>query len=182
MNKMFLIVGESGSGKDSLTNKVCKELNMKQVISYTTRPQRKDEGNTHIFIKPEEARDYINEYAAYTQIGEIEYFTTLKQLLSGEYQFYIIDPNGVKYLKDKVKNIKFVTIFIYVDRSTRLKRTRLRGDDEETIVQRFWAEYEQFKEFKNDVNFDYMINNYNFNTAYEILKQIIMIEDLGDNE
>lgn len=176
MNKMFLIVGRSSSGKDSLTNKLCQDLNLKQVISYATRPQRKNEGNTHIFIKSEGVEQYKNQFAAYTKIGDYEYFTTLEQILSGKYQFYVIDPNGVEFLKEKIKNIEFVTIYIHADEAICRERAKLRGDTEEDIDKRFNAERKQFEEFTQQIKYDYMVKNNVFDKAYQILKQIVLIE------
>ena len=47
---LMCILGESSSGKDPLVNQICKTSNLTQLISYTTRPQRKNEGATHIFV------------------------------------------------------------------------------------------------------------------------------------
>ena len=48
--KLFCVLGETASGKDTLTKKLCDETGMKQVISYTTRNRRDNEGDTHIFV------------------------------------------------------------------------------------------------------------------------------------
>ena len=86
---VFLIVGESGSGKDSLVNQLCINKCRKQVISYTTRPRRENEGDTHIFISPSDVSKYKNEMIAYTRIGNFEYFATLSQLYNSD--VYVID-------------------------------------------------------------------------------------------
>ena len=52
MNKehtLLLVLGRTASGKDSLVNKLCERTNLKSVTSYTTRPRRTNEGDTHIF-------------------------------------------------------------------------------------------------------------------------------------
>ena len=69
MHTVFLVVGESGSGKDSLVTKICNDLGYKQLISYATRPRRVNEGDTHIFITPDEVEKYRDQMIAYTQIG-----------------------------------------------------------------------------------------------------------------
>ena len=60
---IYVLIGESGSGKDTIAKELSK-LGYKQVISYTTRPPRYTGEDTHIFIPPEEVKNY--ELAAYT--------------------------------------------------------------------------------------------------------------------
>jgi guanylate kinase len=147
--------------------------------SYCTRPRRTDEGNTHIFIKPEEVNTYKNDFIAYTRIGEYEYFSTKKQLL--ESSVYIIDPLGVKYLKSKCNDIRFITIYINVPEAERLDRAlHIRKDNKEEVLKRFKAEKKQFDEFKLNAEFDYSICNNDLIKAYKILKNIIEIERVRD--
>ena len=51
---LLCILGKTASGKDLLVNKLCERSGLKQLISYTTRERRVDEGDTHIFISDEE--------------------------------------------------------------------------------------------------------------------------------
>lgn len=56
-----------------------------------------------------------NQICAYTKIGQYEYFATLSQLKQCD--LYIIDYDGIKSLKDKLKaiqeDIRLVTIYIH---------------------------------------------------------------------
>ena len=177
MKKIILLVGESASGKDSLAKRL-EQDGYKILKSYATRPKREGEGNTHIFIKPEEVLQYKNDMIAYTKIGEYEYFATYQQLYEND--IYIIDPQGVNYMKKKIKDIKPIIIYINVDKQTRIKRVRQRGDKEEVWQKRFVDELDQFTEFKKKANFDYGICNYDFDKAYKVLKFIINTELKGD--
>ena len=47
---LMLIMGRSGAGKDSLVNKLSERTNLTAITSYTTRPRRENEGNTHVFV------------------------------------------------------------------------------------------------------------------------------------
>jgi len=168
------LVGQSGSGKDSLAN-MLKYDGYKILKSYTTRPPRKNEVDTHIFIKPEEVEKYKKDMIAYTKIGNYSYFATKTQLLDSD--IYIIDPNGVKYLKEKCNDIKFITIFINVSEKERFDRSlHIRKDNIEEIKKRFKAEKKQFDEFKLNADFDYSICNYDLIKSYKILKYIIETE------
>ena len=71
---MILIIGRSGSGKDHLARELSKH-GLKQVLSYTTRPPRRPDEDTHIFIKPEESCNYKDKIAT-TEIAGCEYFAT----------------------------------------------------------------------------------------------------------
>ena len=57
MNKehvLICIMAESAAGKDKMADTLCQRNNWKQLISYTTRPRRTNEGDTHIFSSREE--------------------------------------------------------------------------------------------------------------------------------
>ena len=96
MHKLFCIVGRTGAGKDTITNAVADKFNLNVVKSYTTRPKRSVDEDTHIFIKPEDFELYQNDIVAYTEINNYKYFCTRQQLDDAD--FYIIDPNGIDYL------------------------------------------------------------------------------------
>ncbi len=177
LNKsIILLIAESGAGKDTIANKL-EEQGYKILKSYATRPQRPGEGNTHIFIKPDEVEQYKNQMIAYTKIGEYEYFSTKDQLLNSD--IYIIDPKGYKYLKNKIQNIKIIPIFINVKEQERynraLKRINFNEKERQKIEDRFISEYKQFQEFRKNEEF-YSVMNYDLNKAVKIVKYIIDIE------
>ena len=174
MKTVILLVGETCCGKDTIASMLEKD-GYKVLKSYTTRPNRTKEKDTHIFIKPEDIYQYKNNFIAYTKIGDYEYFSTKQQLFNSD--IYIIDPNGIKYLKSKINNIKFVVIYINVDEKERLKRAeQIRKDNKKEIVKRFMAEKHQFDEFKINAGFDYSVKNYDLEKSYRIIKNIILEE------
>ena len=178
MHTIFLVVGESGSGKDSLINMICNEIGLKQLKSYTTRPRRENEHDTHVFISPDDVEQYKNDIIAYTKIGAYEYFATKSQLNDAD--LYAIDYEGIKYLRDVMSNndnLRFVIIYINVPRKIREERaTTVRGDDQLTFYRRCFNEEVQFNEMLVKRDFDYMITNRNLNTSYHIFKQIVLEE------
>lgn len=182
MKKVFLIAGETGSGKDSLVSELCNETSLKQLISYSTRPRRDGEGNTHIFIANEEVEQYQDSIIAYTEINNYKYFSTVQQLYESD--LYVIDPSGIEYLKNKVDNadIKFITIYINVPFEVRKDRAiNIRKDSPKTFINRHQSESGQFLSFKAQAKFDYAISNTNFDKAYKIFKNIIETEMEDDN-
>ena len=194
---VFLIVGQTASGKDSLVNAMCKcykpiqipngevEGNKitfcgqryKQLISYTTRPRRDNEGDTHIFISPDEIDKYKNDIVAYTKIGEYEYFATKRQLYDCD--FHIIDYLGILILRGHNLNDEFRFVTIYINKPYEIRKERAlsnRKDNEEIFNLRNQNEAYQFSRMRQQSDFDYSINNINFDKSLQILKHIVEVE------
>lgn len=189
---IFLIVGQTASGKDSLVNAMCQidkppiqdmfgdiwfQGKYKQLISYTTRPKRKNEGDTHIFIQPNDVEQYKDQIIAYTKIGDYEYFATKDQLK--ECDFYIIDYMGIQTLRlHKLDNeFRFVTIYINTPYKIRKQRAlQNRKDNAKIFNTRNLKETPQFDDMRRMADFDYSISNIDFNKAFSIFKHIIETE------
>ena len=167
MHNLYLIVGRTASGKDSLTRAVAQKYNLKILSSYATRPKRPGETNEHVFISPEDVARYQDDIVAYTKIGDYEYFSTKQQLLESD--FYIIDPNGVKYMQNKIQDlpdIEMHIIYIAADYETRKYRALSNRKDEEKVFnKRCEAEEEQFIDFECSQTWNKRIENRNFQTA-----------------
>lgn len=159
MTPLFCVVGLSGSGKDAIVKEMCRLTGKKQVISYATRPRRINEGETHIFIRPEEVVQYQQNFAAYTEINNYQYFTTKSQLRNPEIMFYIIDPNGVQWLKENFNEREIYVVYVRVDPDTAKQRALTRGDLEETYDNRHKSEIGQFMDFITEKQYDSVIDN-----------------------
>lgn len=175
---VFLVIGRSGTGKDTLVNYMCQKYGLKKLKSYTTRPPRQNEEDTHIFISPEEVKKYQDDIIAYTKIGEFEYFATKSQLR--DINFYIIDPKGVQDLEN-IPNLKeefsFIKLFIYLPEKERKKRIALRGDSEEAFLKRQEGEKQQFDNFELQTDlFDYAICNMDLIEAQKEIEHIVQFE------
>ena len=179
MKKLFCVVGRTGTGKDSLVDLVCSSLGMKKVKSYTTRDRRPGEGaDSHVFIKPVEIDQFKGRMAAYTKIGEVEYFATVEQVLEGD--FYVIDPNGLDDFRERWDFNKFpmsiVVIYITVPKMTQLSRLLGRGDNAEKSNSRMLAENNQFGEFETKQRMDYTVVNSDLEQAVLGLQKIVLQE------
>lgn len=179
MKKLFCVVGRTGTGKDSLVDLVCSSLGMKKVKSYTTRERRPGEGDdSHVFIKPVEIDQFKGRMAAYTKIGEVEYFATIDQVLEGD--FYVIDPNGLDDFRERWDFNKFpmsiVVIYITVPKMTQLSRLLGRGDNAEKSNSRMLAENNQFGEFETKQRMDYTVVNSDLEQAVLGLQKIVLQE------
>ena len=111
--KLYCICGMTASGKDSLVNRLVNDYpdKLKTICSYTTRPKRDNEtdGKEHYFISKVEFNQLMkakpDNILAYTKICSkenpdgYEYMALDNELKTAN--VYIIDPKGVKYLKEK---------------------------------------------------------------------------------
>lgn len=179
---LMCIMGESSSGKDTLVNELCKRNNWTQLISYTTRQQRKNEGATHIFVDTDiyMSMKESNEIAAYTYINNNHYYSTIDQLYDSD--FYAIDPVGVTSLKAlNLPSIRIVTVYINVPEDIRKERALSRGDDINTYRSRCFSERQQFKDMKKNMDVDYVVPNIDFAKSYSVLKWICEVEGVWKN-
>ena len=167
----YLFIGRTCSGKDTLVRYLCEAYGMKQLISYTTRERREGEGDTHIFIKPEQKKEYKNIIAE-TKIGEYSYFATAEQL--EEADCYIIDPKGLDSLaqnKELMQKYDFVVMYLPVSEDEQRVRALKRKDNMDVFEKRIAAEAEQFDEFETKIEsesyresspFSYLVSLSNF--------------------
>ena len=81
---LYLIVGKSGSGKDTVINKVCELFNYTKVISYTTRPMRTPDENTHIFVTDKDF-NMAKDIVAYTRFNNYRYWATQEQCENNDF-------------------------------------------------------------------------------------------------
>jgi guanylate kinase len=180
---LLCILGRSASGKDTLVNRLCERTGLKQIISYTTRERRENEGNTHIFITNEQYNDLeqSGQIAAFTQIGKYKYCCTINQLYEND--IYVIDWEGVNSLRKlNLPNLRLVTVFINVPDDVREERAlKNRGDDKIKWRERNIAERDQFRNMLRNADFDYSVSNISFANAYSILKHISIVEGVWKN-
>lgn len=180
---LLCLMGRTASGKDTLANKLCERTGLKQIISYTTRERRVNEGDTHIFVSDEEykALEDSNQIATFTQIGPYKYCCTVEQLYQND--VYVIDPIGVQHLRElNVPNLRIVTIYINTPDEIRKERAlNQRRDDRLTFMKRDLDERAQFREMLRNADFDYAISNIDVAKAYSILRWIATVEGAWKN-
>lgn len=180
---LLCVLGRTASGKDSLVNKLCERTGLSAIISYTTRPRRENEGDTHIFTTKEtyEQMQAEGNVAAYTEIAGNLYWTTIDQLYTND--VYIIDYDGIKTLKAlNLPNLRLVSVFINTPDKIREERAlNMRKDDKKKFRVRDFAEAGQFREMLKNADFDYAISNVDFAKAYSVLKWISTVEGVWKN-
>lgn len=179
----YLIVGRSGRGKDTLA-KMLEALGLIVIKSYSTRPKRTPDEDTHIFITPEESNKITNKIVT-TVINGYEYFTTAEQVNACD--VYIIDPNGVYELVKNMPDVSFHIVHCIAQDETLCKKLAIqRSDDPEKEAKiydkRIADENAQFTAFEKQLKTPNAISDnctaiHTFNNDYteETVKQYAQI-------
>jgi len=161
MKKILCIVGKSGSGKSISAEYIKKQYNINMVQSLTDRKPRYKGENGHTFIS-HKAFDNINkdDMIAYTKFGDNRYCCRHQDLVQNN--TYIIDPTGLKYLKETYCGLYDITS-VYIHRLDELKKIdsdRLLRDKDKYFLPEDY--------YNHNIN-----NNKNYSDLFTRLDQII---------
>jgi guanylate kinase len=159
---IICILGKSGVGKNTISNKLNEFLDLSILPSFTTRPIRigEKDGREHLFISEEKflslkEAGYVTVYTYYDN----NYYGALIEQLH-KYDVYIIDKEGLKTLKQNLKNFNILSIYIKTGIIRRIFRMKKRGDSWKSIIKRLKNDRIMFKNIENEV--DHIIYNNNF--------------------
>lgn len=171
-NDITLIVGRSGTGKSTLEEKLCRDYNLKSIKSYSTRPKRSPNENSHIFINPSDVDKYPNKIATTTINGNF-YFATKEQL--DESQLYVIDPIGLYELSNNFPDLTFNLIYLklpkYKHKQYLKNRRKNSNETPELQAQRLESENQQFDAFEDKIKKNSLPKN------IHLIKKINLIPD-----
>lgn len=169
-NDITLILGRSGTGKSTLEQLLCQTYNVKAIKSYTTRPQRSQNEDNHIFITKDEINNYPNKIAT-TTINDNFYFATKEQL--DESQIYVIDPNGLYELTSNFPNLQFNIIYLKLSNTQHQKylkqRRKVSNETKDLQHQRLAYENQQFDDFEQKLEQNSLPSNINIMNPKDIL-------------
>ena len=165
MGKIFYIMGKSASGKDKIYSRLAgnKELDLKKLILYTTRPVRDGEkdGVQYYFTDERRLQEFetagkVIESRAYNTVyGIWTYFTADDgqiDLNSGNY-LGIGTLESFQKMKCYYGKESVIPVYIEVEDGERLIRAIRREQEQETpkykeLCRRFLADEEDFSEEK----------------------------------
>lgn len=155
---MILLVGKTAAGKDTIQNELIK-MGYNMVVSYTTRPPRKNEvdGISYHFITQEdflqkEKEGFFAETTSYNvATGETWYYGSAIQDLSNE-KVMIVNPEGLKQIR-KIDSLNPIAFYIMACEETIWNRLRQRGDNASEARRRLNADDEDFKDILEHVDF-----------------------------
>ena len=172
----------AGTGKTTLMERLSQEFDaVVQSLSCTTRPPREGEleGIHYHFLTQGKFEEKVRKgkFLEHVNLYGFRYGTSRKwveeRLNRGQHVFLVIDTQGGLLLKG---HVEAVWIFVKPPSLTALE-SRLRRRDTETeekLQERLrWAE----KELKEGESYPYQIINEDLDTAYAVLRSILIAED-----
>lgn len=190
MGKLFVIMGKSASGKDSIYKKIVeRHPELKEVVTYTTRPIRAGEtyGKEYFFVTQDEmyemkAQGKIIECREYnTVLGPWFYFTADDGQLDFSKGNYILISTleGYEKLQGFYGIGNIVPLYIEVDDFVRLERAVQREKNQVSpcvpeLCRRFLADEEDFSEEKLQIaGIETRILNDDMNAAVAHIESVI---------
>ena len=197
MSKLFCIMGKSASGKDTIFKRLVQDevLNLKTVVSYTTRPMREgeQEGVEYHFVSPQTLETLRNE----GRVIECRDYHTVH----GLWNYFMVDDGQIDFsgFRDSViigtlesyqKIRKFfgkehvIPIYVYVEDGLRLSRALEREKQQAApgyaeMCRRFLADTEDFSEERlKQCEIERIYENLDMETCLkEIRKDILKFRD-----
>lgn len=180
---VFVISAPAGTGKTTLVRLLCQEFpqDICESVSCTTRTPRinEQEGVDYYFLTPDQFDKKLKENAfiEHAAVFDHRYGTLYAEINGktdqGRHVVLVIDTQGAMSIK---KHLQAVFIFIAPPSLEELeRRLRLRQTEtEQSLVKRLaWAK----KEMLMASNYDYVVVNEDLETAYEVLKSIVIAEE-----
>ncbi len=162
MHKLFVVMGKSAAGKDTVFKEITRrDLNLKTVAGYTTRPIRDGEknGEEYFFVTKEELRrlqesNKVIEHRAYdTMHGVWDYFTVDDgQIDFNERSSIMIGTlDTYRKIREYLGKDRVVPLYLEVEDGIRLERALAREKTQKKpkyteLCRRFLADEEDFKE------------------------------------
>lgn len=178
---VYAIAGKTASGKDTVAKYLHDEYHLPFLVSYTTRPKREYEtdGVEHFFVTEDKAKEITQNYTeclAITKINGYSYFTLPSQAMWEDY-IYIIDPNGINYIKENFPEIDMLSFYVDCPEDLIIERAATRGDDLTIVNARLASERDQMNDFFNSQGFDFYLSNTTSKQA--LLSKVQFLMDFG---
>lgn len=177
---MIAIIGESASGKSTLQKMLIKDdPKYKKVVTYTTRPMRDGEvdGVDYHFISQPTFDEFVKrDFFVEHEIYRDWCYGIAKADCKDKNAVAVLTPAGMRALKRLGFDI--TSIYLYVDRRSRLINILARGDNIDEAYRRNLSDVGQFDEVIKEV--DYVIDNTAFhmdeNQVLKCLEEILKTE------
>ena len=166
MSKLFCIMGKSASGKDTIFKKLTQDenLDLKRVVSYTTRPMREgeQEGVEYHFVTAQrleelqkegkviECRDYSTVHGIWSYFtvddGQVNFSLNQDSIIIGTLESY-------QKIRTYFGKANVIPLYINVEDGLRLERALERERQQEEpgyaeLCRRFLADAQDFSEEK----------------------------------
>lgn len=168
---MIVLIGESASGKSTIEKELVKK-GYKKIISYTTRPIRKNEidGIDYHYISVDEFKNKLsNGFFAENTIYNDWYYGIAKQDCIDD-AVVVVEPYGFRQLI-KLEDLHIISFYIKVDERERLIRMVKRGDNLLEVFRRIFSDQGVFQFIDREV--DHVVDNYDINECVRKITNII---------
>lgn len=183
---MLILMGRTASGKTLVRDKLVKNHGFNSVVTYTTRPMRKDEipDVTYHYISEEDflqkiESSFFAEWKKYTTADGIWYYGSAKEDYekADENSVIILTPDGIRDIQKLGYDV--TVIYLYSNISTINKRLDARGDKKEETERRIKTDISDFKDAESlanrivynnfDENIDDVVNSvlFHYRKAYK---------------
>lgn len=168
---MLVILGESGSGKTTLIKGLTgSESKYRRIVTYTTRPPRTGErdGTDYHFIT-EQDYHYLDKHDFFAESMNYRgwFYGIAKEDCMEENSAAVLTPHGLRIMKKL--GIPVVSIYLDVDRRTRMIKMLERGDEIEEAYRRNLTDVGEFDGVQDEV--DFVIQNRGFqHNAEEVIE------------
>lgn len=175
---MLVLTGKTASGKDLIKRILVTKYGFKQIVTYTTRPMRKDEkdGITYHYISDDDFKDKIKEgffaeWKKYKTTSGVWYYGSAKQDFetATDDTVIILTPDGIKDVKNLKYNVKVV--YVYANVETISNRLLIRGDDKNESQRRMSHDEKDFKNVK--IFADTIVENNLNDDIDDVIKHIL---------
>jgi len=168
---LFIITGRSGVGKTTIVRRLQQKYGDKvhEAVSTTSRTKRHHEieGEDYHFVSRQEFEELLTlgELAEDIYYNGNYYGLPYSAFNVDKINFAIIEPNGLRQIRDKMKD-KFNIVIIKLEENddTLVDRLIKRGDAPDVREKRIHGDKEHFA----NVPFDYLTNS-----RFEIIDKIV---------
>lgn len=163
---MIALVGGTCAGKDTLMHKLIEKFSLCKLVTYTTRPIRKDEVpdiNYHyisdeLFEKLNKDGFFAETTAYNVANGETWKYGTAKRDLTDD-KIVILNPYGLKELR-KDKSLNIIAFYLFASHGEIWNRLRQRGDSSDEAARRIEADKKDFEDITEYVDFGINTDGY----------------------
>src|SRR5699024_9684004 len=151
---LYIVTGATNSGKTTLVDNIVTATGIKKIVTYTNRDIRDGERDNidynFIDTKQFDNEDFVCKRVFYTKNRKEPYIYAVNKddLLPFEDSILIIDPLGVREIKDYLGKDFVTTIYLDVYEETIIEREQRRGDGKEEIQRRLTTDKPLFESAK----------------------------------
>lgn len=171
MFNIIVLIGESASGKSTIEKELVKR-GLSKIVSYTTRPIRKNEvdGIDYHYISKEEFLSKLQNgfFAEHTIYNEWYYGIATNDCIDNA--VVVVEPHGFRQLK-QMDGMNITSFYIKVKERERLIRMVKRGDNLLEVFRRIFSDQGVFQFIENEV--DCVVDNNNYMNIDNVVDDII---------